>query len=140
MSSDQVQEADPRTLLDANETSQLRQSFRGQLIRRDDPEYDEARRVWNGMIDKRPAMIARCSGTADVMAAVNFARDCAVPFSVRGGGHNVAGRAVCDDGLVIDLSRMRRKAARSWATSTTRRRRSDWRCRWAWSPPPASPA
>lgn len=107
MSSVQLQKADPDALLGVNETSQLALSFRGQLIRRDDPEYDEARRVWNGMIDKRPAMIARCSGTADVMAAVNFARDRAVPFSVRGGGHNVAGRAVCDDGLVIDLSRMR---------------------------------
>jgi FAD/FMN-containing dehydrogenase len=107
MSSVQVQEVDPRALLDADEASQLRQSFRGQVIRRDDPDYDEARRVWNGMIDKRPAMIARCSGTADVMAAVDFARDRAVPLSIRGGGHNVAGRAVCDDGLVIDLSHMR---------------------------------
>ncbi len=83
------------------------QSFRGEVVRPGDASYDEVRRVWNGMIDKHPALIARCSGTADVMAAVNFARDHNLPLSVRGGGHNVAGRAVCDDGLVVDLSPMR---------------------------------
>ncbi len=70
-------------------------------------EYDEARRVWNGMIDKRPAVIARCSGAADVAEAIRFAREYDLPLSVRGGGHNVAGTALVDDGVVIDLSAMR---------------------------------
>jgi FAD/FMN-containing dehydrogenase len=70
-------------------------------------EYDESRRVWNGMIDKRPAVIARCSGAADVAEAIRFAREYDLPLSVRGGGHNVAGTALVDDGVVIDLSAMR---------------------------------
>jgi FAD/FMN-containing dehydrogenase len=85
----------------------LVRAFRGELIRPQDPGYEQARRVWNGMIDKRPALIARCTGARDVVAAVDFAREHDVPLSVRGGGHNVAGKALCDDGLVIDLSRMR---------------------------------
>ena len=78
----------------------------GNLIRPDDPVYDDARAVWNGMIDKRPALIVRPSGTADVVSAVNFARENDLRVAVRGGGHNVAGTAVCDDGLVIDCSEM----------------------------------
>jgi FAD/FMN-containing dehydrogenase len=70
-------------------------------------EYDEARRVWNGMIDKRPAVIARCAGAADVAEAIRFTREYDLPLSVRGGGHNVAGTALMDDGIVIDLSAMR---------------------------------
>jgi FAD/FMN-containing dehydrogenase len=70
-------------------------------------EYDEARRIWNGMIDKRPAVIARCAGPADVAEAIRFARKYDLPLSVRGGGHNVAGTALVDDGVVIDLSTMR---------------------------------
>jgi FAD/FMN-containing dehydrogenase len=70
-------------------------------------EYDESRRVWNGMIDKRPAVIARCSAAADVAEAIRFAREYDLPLSVRGGGHNVAGTALVDDGVVIDLSAMR---------------------------------
>jgi FAD/FMN-containing dehydrogenase len=81
--------------------------FRGQLIRPDDPMYDAARRVWNGAIDRHPALIARCTGVADVIAAVRFAREHDLVVSVRGGGHNVAGTAVCDDGVVIDLSPMK---------------------------------
>jgi FAD/FMN-containing dehydrogenase len=73
----------------------------------DDPGYDEARAVRNGLIDRRPALIIRCNGAADVVAAVNFARDRGLLVSVRGGGHNVAGNAVNDGGLVIDLSAMR---------------------------------
>ncbi|MFC7239035.1 FAD-binding oxidoreductase [Saliphagus sp. GCM10025317] len=81
--------------------------FHGYLIRPVDPTYDDARAVWNGMIDKRPALISRCRGVADVISAVNFAREHDLAVAIRGGGHNVAGTAVCDDGLVIDLSEMR---------------------------------
>ena len=81
--------------------------FHGDLIRPADPGYDDARSVWNGMIDKRPALIARCRGVADVISAVDFAREHDLLVAVRGGGHNVAGTAVCDDGLVIDLSETR---------------------------------
>ncbi|WP_123533376.1 FAD-binding oxidoreductase [Halosimplex salinum] len=72
-----------------------------------DVDYDDARAVWNGMIDKRPALIARCRSVGDVVSAVDFARENDLLVAVRGGGHNVAGTAVCDDGLVIDLSEMR---------------------------------
>ncbi|RZH67055.1 FAD-binding oxidoreductase [Natrinema altunense] len=81
-------------------------TFRGTVIRPDDTDYDDARAVWNGMIDKYPALIARCRGTADVISAVNVARENDLPVAVRGGGHNVSGSAVCDDGLVIDLSEL----------------------------------
>jgi len=81
--------------------------FRGRLIGLDHPDYDSARAVWNGAIDRRPRLIARCIGAADVVAAVRFARDHDLEIAIRGGGHNVAGTAVCDDGIVIDLSAMR---------------------------------
>ncbi len=80
--------------------------FRGDLVFPDDTEYDEAREVWNGMINKYPAVVARCSGTADVVAAVNFAREQDLEVAVRGGGHNAAGSAVCDGGIVVDLEAM----------------------------------
>ena len=80
--------------------------FGGDVIAPDHDGYDDARAVWNGTIDRRPRLIARCSGTADVAAAVRFARDRDLEIAVRGGGHNVAGTAVCDDGIVIDLSAM----------------------------------
>ena len=70
-------------------------------------EYEQARRVWNGIIDKRPAVIVRCSGVADVLDSVRFARDHNLLVAVRGGGHNVAGFGTCDGGLVIDLSPLR---------------------------------
>jgi FAD/FMN-containing dehydrogenase len=82
-------------------------SFRGELLQPSSPGYDAARAVWNGSVDRRPAGIARCRGTADVAAAVRFARDRGLEIAVRGGGHNVAGTAVCDGGVVIDLSPMR---------------------------------
>ncbi|ALK97849.1 FAD-linked oxidase [Massilia sp. WF1] len=82
-------------------------TLRGPVMQPGDPGYDDARAVWNAMIDKRPAFIARCSGTADVIAAVKFARANGLPLAVRGGGHSIAGSALCDDGLVIDLSAMR---------------------------------
>src|SRR5688500_12230598 len=82
--------------------------FRGRLINADHADYDIARAVWNGAIDRRPRLIARCIGTADVVAAVRYARDHDLEIAIRGGGHNVAGTAVCDDdGIVIDLSAMR---------------------------------
>jgi hypothetical protein len=85
----------------------FKSDFRGQVILPGDAGYDAARRIWNASIDKHPAMIARCSGVADIVSAVNFARANDLPVSVGSGGHNVAGRALCDDGIVIDLSAMR---------------------------------
>ena len=87
-------------------TGQLQTDLRGRLIRPADADYDPARQVWNGMVDKRPGLIARCAGVADVVAAVRFGREHLLPIAVRGGGHNVAGAGVCDGGLVIDLSPM----------------------------------
>jgi FAD/FMN-containing dehydrogenase len=81
--------------------------FRGELIAAEHADYDDARAVWNGTVDRRPRLIARCTGAADVAAGVRFARDRGLEIAVRGGGHNVAGTAVCDDGIVIDLSGMR---------------------------------
>jgi FAD/FMN-containing dehydrogenase/DNA-binding HxlR family transcriptional regulator len=81
--------------------------FAGQLLAPGDQGYDTARRVWNGAIDRRPSHIARCTSVADVVAALRFARQRGLPVAVRGGGHGVAGTAVCDDGLVIDLSPMK---------------------------------
>lgn len=94
-------------------------SLRGQLLNAGDAGYDEARNVWNAMIDRRPGLIVRCAGAADVIAAVNFARENHLLTAVRGGGHNIAGSAVCDGGLMIDLSAMKsvrvdRVARRVW--------------------------
>jgi FAD/FMN-containing dehydrogenase len=85
----------------------FRARLRGVVVGSADPAYDEARAVWNGMIDRRPGVIVRCVGVADVIASVRFARDHDLLVAVRGGGHNVSGNAVCDGGLVIDLSPMR---------------------------------
>jgi len=82
-------------------------AFRGEVIQPSDSGYETARKIWNSSIDKHPGIIARCSGVADVVAAVNFARENELLVAVRGGGHNVSGRALCDDGIVIDLSRMK---------------------------------
>jgi FAD/FMN-containing dehydrogenase len=94
-------------MLDEATVEQFKTGLRGELIQPADPSYDEARKVFNGMIDKHPALIARCADVADVIASVNFARENDVLLAVRGGGHNGAGWAVADDGLVIDLSAMR---------------------------------
>jgi len=94
-------------ILDDASMEQFRFNFRGDLIRPGEPDYDRARLVSNGLIDRTPALIARCTGTADVAAAVNFARERGLLVAVRGGGHSVAGFSTCDDGIVIDLSRMR---------------------------------
>jgi FAD/FMN-containing dehydrogenase len=87
--------------------SQLEESVRGDLILPGDEHYELARRVFNGMIDRRPRLIARCLGPADVRAVVDYAREADLPVAVRGGGHNVAGHGTCDDGVLIDCSRMR---------------------------------
>lgn len=79
---------------------------RGPVIQSGDEGYDEARSVWNGLFDKEPALIVRCTGVSDVMEAVNFGRECELPLAVKGGGHGMTGHAVCDDGIVIDLSPM----------------------------------
>src|ERR1041384_2557961 len=97
----------------------FKSAFQGQLLEPVDAGYNEARKIWNASIDKRPKLIARCSGVADVVDAVNFGHANSLLTSIRGGGHNVGGRALCDDGLVIDLSRMRSVHVDS-ATSTVR--------------------
>jgi len=85
----------------------LKAGMRGPVILPEDPQYDKARRIWNATVDKRPGAIARCSGVADVMHAVQVAKDKGLLVSVRGGGHNIAGSALCDEGLTIDLSGMK---------------------------------
>jgi FAD/FMN-containing dehydrogenase len=85
----------------------FRTGLRGQLLRPGDDAYDPARKLWNGMFDRRPALIARCTGTADVIRAVNFARDHGLRVAVRSGGHSFPGHSVCEGGLVIDLSPMK---------------------------------
>ena len=87
--------------------AQFAQSLRGHVIGRDHPEYDEARKLYNAITDKRPLLIARCADAGDVMAAVNFGRENGLPIAVRGGGHNGPGLGSVDDGLVIDLSMMK---------------------------------
>ena len=119
----------------------------GRLILRDSEGYDESRRVWNGMVERRPAAIVRCSGVADVLESIRFAREHDLLIAVRGGGHNVAGFATCDGGLLIDLSPQRGirvdpetrqhgcRPASSGASSIARLRRSASRCRAASCPP-----
>ena len=94
-------------LLNEVAVDEFKAGLRGQMLCPGDDGYDEARKVWNGMIDKRPALIVRCSGVADVIDSINFARTHQILVSVRGGGHNVPGNAVCDGGMMIDLSRMK---------------------------------
>jgi FAD/FMN-containing dehydrogenase len=93
--------------LDAEAVAGLTERVRGPVLTADDPGYDEARSIWNALIDRRPALILQCSGAADVVDAVNFAREQGLVLSIKGGGHNVAGNAVNDGGIVIDLSQMR---------------------------------
>lgn len=89
------------------DASALKASLRGELIQAGDEGYETARKVYNGMIDKYPALIARCADAADVIAAVTFARENGLLVSIRGGGHNVGGLGACDDGLIVDLSLIR---------------------------------
>src|ERR1700752_3263294 len=92
---------------DRSSLETFKASLRGELLCPGDAGYDDARKIWNGMIDKRPACIARCSGVADVIRSVNFARENDLLVAIRGGGHNIAGNAICDGGLVIDLTGMK---------------------------------
>ncbi|MEO6293930.1 MAG: FAD-binding oxidoreductase [Burkholderiaceae bacterium] len=94
------------TTLDTTKIKTLRDNIKGDVLQKGDPGYDDARKIWNATIDKHPAIIARVTSNHDVTETVNFARDNGMLLAVRGGGHNIAGNAMCDDGLVIDLSRM----------------------------------
>jgi FAD/FMN-containing dehydrogenase len=96
-----------KVVLNAEVIEQFHTGLRGDHLLRSDDGYDAARKIYNAMIEHRPAIIARCVGAADVISAVNFARNNGLLVSVRGGGHNVSGNAVCDGGLMIDLSPMK---------------------------------
>jgi FAD/FMN-containing dehydrogenase len=85
----------------------LRDRLHGDIVLPNSPNYDEVRKVWNGAIDRRPAVIVRCAGVADVIDAVKFARKSDLLVSVRCGGHSLGGKSVCDNGMMIDLSMMR---------------------------------
>ena len=93
--------------LDATALAELQGAFRGEIVGRDDAAYDEHRKVWNGSIDRRPALIARCAGVADVIAAVRLCRRHGLPVAVRSGGHSFPGLSVADDVFLIDLSLMK---------------------------------
>src|SRR5262249_20957705 len=113
------------SIIEEAAVQELRASLHGPLLQPGDESYDEIRKVWNGMIDRRPALIARCAGVSDVIAVVNFVRAHDVLVSVRGGGHNAPGNAVCGGGVMIDLAGMRsvridpmRRTARAEAGAT----------------------
>jgi FAD/FMN-containing dehydrogenase len=93
--------------IDADAVAAFSEQVRGPVLMPGDPAYDDARSIWNGLIDRHPALIVQCSGAADVVDAVNFAREQGLTLSIKAGGHNVAGNAVNDDGIVLDLSQMR---------------------------------
>ncbi|MFX0207690.1 MAG: FAD-binding oxidoreductase, partial [Candidatus Hodarchaeota archaeon] len=99
--------SDKENFLTEDTVEKLRAQIQGDVLLPSDEGYDQARKIWNGMIDKRPALIVRCTGPADVIDAVKFARTHDLLVSVRGGGHNVSGTALCNDGMVIDLSKMK---------------------------------
>jgi hypothetical protein len=107
VASDHCHELGLERAMNEEDISRLASTLRGSVIRPGEASYDDARKLYNAMIDKRPKLIARCADAADVIAAVNFGRDNALPIAVRGGAHNGAGFAGVDDGLVIDLSTMR---------------------------------
>lgn len=141
-----------RTTISASALEALTATLRGTLLYATDEDYQTARTVWNAMIDRRPGVIVRCMGAADVINAVRFARDNGLLLAVRGGGHNIAGNAVCDGGLMIDLSQMRsirvdpvaqRAVVEPGATlgdvDRKHRHSASW-CRPESTRPPASPA
>ena len=90
--------------VDSAALRELRAAFRGELIEPADPDYDEHRKVWNGSIHRHPALLARCSGNDDVIAAIRFAQQAGLPLAVRGGGHSFPGHSACDGGIVVDMS------------------------------------
>jgi FAD/FMN-containing dehydrogenase len=94
-------------MFDKSAIKEFQATLQGELLLPGDAGYDEARSIWNGMIDRRPALIARCLGVMDIIACVNFAREKGITLSIKGGGHNISGLAVCDGGLMIDMSLMR---------------------------------
>ena len=110
-------------MTDPSAIEALRAQLRGELIQPGDADYDAARKVYNGMIDRRPALIARCADVADVIAASTSPASSKLLLAVRGGGHNGAGLGSCDGGLVIDLSRMKRHPRRSERAHRARRGR-----------------
>ncbi len=120
----------PEHAVVAEAVEELASGFAGSIVQPGDERYDEARAVWNGLFDLHPALVAQCASTADVQAAVDFARANDLTVAVRGGGHSAAGYGTCDGGLVIDLSPMK-------AIEVPRRTAS--RSRAGASPPPASP-
>ncbi len=95
------------TRLQEAKVEEMKERFMGEMLFPGSEAYESARRIWNALIDRRPALILRCATLWDVVCAVNFARDCGLPLAVRGGGHSIAGNALCDGGVVIDLSQMR---------------------------------
>src|SRR3989442_9656360 len=98
---------DRRPIVLTNRDSEtLRGGLRGSLVLAGDPTYEESRKLWNGMIDRKPALVVRPTGTADVVECVNFARARGLLLSVKGGGHNIAGTAVAEGGLALDMSRV----------------------------------
>ena len=107
------------TILGDATIQELRESILGEVITPTDPRYDETRAVWNAMIDRRPALIIRCAGVADVIAAVQFARSQELEIAVRGGGHSLPGFSTSDGGIVIDLSGMPFIPDRSTAGSSS---------------------
>jgi FAD/FMN-containing dehydrogenase len=94
--------------MQASDVAIVRRTVRGEVVVPGDVAYDQARKVWNGMVDRRPGAIVYCAGSDDVVAAVNFARSRTLLVAVRAGGHNIGGASVCDGGLVVDLSHMKR--------------------------------
>jgi FAD/FMN-containing dehydrogenase len=107
------------TNVQAKKVGELKDGFGGEVVLPGDGAYESARKIWNAMIDKRPALVARCSTTSDIVRSVNFARDNKFVLAVRGGGHNIAGSAICDDGIVVDLSQMKTANVRPDARRVT---------------------
>jgi FAD/FMN-containing dehydrogenase len=110
--------------IERKSAEEFRERLRGPLLLSGDPGYDDARSIWNAMIDRRPTLIARCLGVADVVTSVNFARESGLSLSIKGGGHNISGLAVCDGGLMLDMSLMRGV----WVDSASRTARAQAGC------------
>ena len=104
------------TILDESTIPVIRDRFDGDLLEPGDDGYDEARTVFNAMIDRHPRLIVRCTGAADVVAGIPLAREAGLPLAIKSGGHSVNGHAVCDDGILLDLSPMKRIDRRSGRT------------------------